>query len=54
MFRKPVDFTKPVEEGIVYPRMMSWENFQEWIIKARKRDKEMSVKVKNIEVKPMN
>lgn len=55
MFRKPVDFTKQVEEdGIVYPRMMSWENFQEWIIKARKRDKEMSVKVKNIEVKPIN
>lgn len=54
MFRKPVDFNKQVEEGIVYPRMMTWGNFQEWIIKARKRDKEMSVKVKNIEVKPQN
>ena len=55
MFRKPVDFNKPVEEdGLVYPRMMTWGNFQEWIIKARKRDKEMSVKVKNIEVKPQS
>lgn len=54
MFRKPTDFTKDMEDGIVYPRMMTWENFQEWIIKARKRDKEMSVQVKNIEVNPMN
>jgi len=52
MFRKPVDFTKNVEDGLIYPRMMTWGNFQEWIIKARKRDKEMAVKVKNIEVKP--
>lgn len=54
MFRKPIDVNKAVEDGTVYPRMMSWGNFQEWIIKARKRDKEMSVKVKNIEIKPQN
>lgn len=52
MFRKPVDYQRDDEDGTIFPRMMTWDKFQEWIIKTRKRDKEMAVKVKNIEVKP--
>lgn len=52
VFRKPADVTKSDDDGTIFPRMMSWSDFQKWIIKTRKRDKEMSVKVKNIEVKP--
>ena len=50
----PNQFTKANDEDNkpnALPRQLSFKDFQEWLVKNRTHDKEMSVKVKNITIK---
>ncbi len=53
-FRKAYDRHKQDADGTLYPRTMSWEDFQKWIIKTRRADREMAVQTQYIVVKPKN
>ena len=52
-FTKAVDRFRKTDNGTIYPRMLSWANFQKWIMRARKTDKEMSVQTKYIVINPI-
>lgn len=51
-FTKPVDEYKPDIDGIQFPRTLSFSDFQKWIIRARRNDKDMTVKTKYVTIKP--
>lgn len=56
----PNEFTKALDkfgknkDGDTLPRNLSWEDFQKWIIRARRNDKQMAVQIKNILISPRN
>lgn len=56
----PNEFTKALDRfgqnsnGDTLPRNLSWEEFQKWIIRARRNDKQMAVQIKNILISPRN
>lgn len=52
-FTKANDMFRKTDDGTMYPRMLSWENFQDWILHIRRKDKEMSVQTKYITINPM-
>ena len=52
-FTKAGDTFRKTDDGTIYPRMLSWANFQKWIMHTRSRDKEMSVQTKYIVINPM-
>lgn len=52
-FTKASDKFRKADDGTIYPRMLSWENFQKWIMHTRSKDREMSVQTKYIVISPM-
>lgn len=49
----PNQFTKATD-GIAdegFPRQLSWEDFNKWLVKCRKFDKEMNVRIQSITIK---
>ena len=52
-FTKAVDRFRKTDNGTIYPRMLSWANFQKWIMRTRKNDKEMSVQTKYVVINPI-
>ena len=53
-FTKAPDKIRKTDDGTIFPRELSWENFQKWVLHTRSVDKNMSVQVKNIVIKPKN
>ncbi len=51
-FSKALDKFKKSSDGTLFPRMLSWTDFQKWILKARRADKDMCVKTKYIVISP--
>lgn len=51
-FTKALDKFKKSSNGTLFPRVLSWEDFQKWILKARRADKEMCVQTKYIVISP--
>ena len=51
-FSKALDRFKSSTDGTLFPRMLSWEDFQKWILKARRADKDMCVQTKYITISP--
>ena len=51
-FSKALDRFKNSSDGTLFPRMLSWEDFQKWILKARRADKDMCVQTKYITISP--
>jgi hypothetical protein len=51
-FSKALDKFKTTSDGTLFPRMLSWEDFQKWILRARRADKEMCVQTKYITISP--
>ena len=51
-FSKALDRFKNSTDGTLFPRMLSWEDFQKWILKIRRADKEMCVQTKYITISP--
>jgi len=51
-FSKNVDRFKQREDGNVYPRVQTWGAFQQWIIRTRRKDKEMAVQTKYVVISP--
>lgn len=51
-FSKALDRFKYSTDGTLFPRMLSWEDFQKWILKIRRADKEMCVQTKYITISP--
>ena len=53
-FTKASDKIRKSDDGTIYPRMLSWESFQKWIMRTRSKDREMSVQTKYVVISPMN
>ena len=53
-FIKATDKFRKTEDGTIFPRELSWENFQKWVMHTRSKDKEMSVQTKYIVISPMD
>ncbi len=51
-YSKALDKFKKSSDGTLFPRMLSWTEFQKWILKARRADKEMCVQTKYIVISP--
>lgn len=51
-FTKALDKLKNSSDGTLFPRMLSWSDFQKWILKARRTDNEMCVQTKYIVISP--
>ena len=51
-FTKADDTFRKTDDGTIYPRMLSWANFQKWIMRTRSRDKKMSVQTKYVVINP--
>ena len=51
-FSKNVDRFKQREDGNILPRVQTWGAFQKWIIRTRKKDREMAVQTKFVVVSP--
>lgn len=52
-FRKAVDKHRQLSDGTLFPRELTYEEFQKWIIRLRRVDKEVAVQVRNIQVMPI-
>lgn len=53
----PNEFTKALDkfgqkDGNTLPRNLSWEEFQKWLLRIRRNDKQMAVQTKNIFIQP--
>lgn len=46
------DRNKKLVNATQYPRELSWANFQKWILKLRRDDKEMTVQTKYVVISP--
>ena len=53
-FTKADDTFRKTDDGTIFPRMLSWANFQKWIMRTRSRDKKMSVQTKYVVINPAN
>ncbi len=52
-FRKALDGRKRgSDEYTIYPPVLSWEDFQRWLIRMRRADKDMTVTQTTITIKP--
>lgn len=51
-FTKAGDVFRKTDDGTIFPRQLSWTNFQKWLMRTRRTDKEMSVQTKYIVVNP--
>ena len=51
-FTKALDKVKRSSSGTLFPRMLSWTDFQKWVLKLRRNDKEMAVQTKYIVISP--
>ena len=51
-FTKAGDTFRRTDDGTMFPRMLSWANFQKWIMRTRSKDKKMSVQTKYVVIKP--
>lgn len=51
-FTKALDKFKKSADGTLFPRTLTWADFQKWILKARRADKEMCVQTKYIVISP--
>lgn len=51
-FIRPKDKEKKKNDGAMYPRILTFEEFQKWLMAARVRDKEMTVETKYITINP--
>lgn len=53
-FTKPEDKFRKTDDGTIYPRYLSWANFQKWIMRTRSRDKKMCVQTKYVVISPLD
>ena len=53
-FTKAGDKIRKTDDGTIYPRYLSWENFQKWLMHTRNKDKKMCVQTKYVVVNPAN
>ena len=53
-FTKAEDKIRKTDDGTMFPRYLSWENFQKWIMRTRNKDRKMSVQTKFVVISPMN
>lgn len=53
-FTKAEDRFRTTDDGTIYPRYLSWTNFQKWIMRTRSKDKKMSVQTKYIVINPQD
>ena len=53
-FTKAGDMHRKSDDGTIFPRYLSWANFQKWIMRTRSKDKEMSVQTKYVVINPAN
>jgi hypothetical protein len=51
-FIKAIDRNQKTDNSVQYPRSLSWNNFQKWILRARRADKEMSVQTQYVVISP--
>lgn len=51
-FTKALDEFKHSPSGTLYPRTLSWRDFQKWILRARRDDMDMCVQTKYIVISP--
>ena len=53
-FTKATDSFKQKEDGTLLPRTLSWTDFQKWLLRIRRNDKQMTVQTQYIIIQPLS